>query len=158
MSSYWRSVAHALPGNCSADWAAVTRYYDTIVSGADIQHKGKVKHKLAAALKLALNPSETGNGDNAEIGNSLITPLHDFQNVGVAGSVQLFCDALETAGGDLKPTIGGLQASHAPVATIFEVFVAAVAKLQTHRASTVAPEGQMFASDDTTDADAQSWY
>ena len=101
---YYAQAERSMTRNCSADYSAVTRFVDSVLtdgSAADIM-------TLKTELWTAVNSSPGGQAPtttniteiqaltNPNIASLLLTPLNFYQYYGFARSILPFCDILET--------------------------------------------------------------
>jgi hypothetical protein len=108
MASYYRAVARALPTNCTTDFAAAIKFYDSAVSGNNATLESAVKNGVvSAATDSKTTFAATDALDDASAGEYMLGPWSVFQNGG-PDAVQPFCDYFETAGRQLQPSSAGL--------------------------------------------------
>lgn len=94
MASYYDAAARSIPSNCSADWAAITHYVDTVFESANVSIKAKekaidVKFDLQFALLSGkggdtsgaanLTREEAANISDLDAAQILMVPLNFYQ-------------------------------------------------------------------------------
>ena len=89
MASYYEAAERALPRNCSADWVAVTKYVDDILTGTNTTEQIRVKRALYTArlsrpggnttLVQQLSDSAVAALAPDDMANVLLDPLLGFQ-------------------------------------------------------------------------------
>jgi hypothetical protein len=108
MASYYRAVARGLPSNCSADFAAGIKFFDSAVTGSDATLESSVKNGIiSAANNRPVSIASTDAMDDATVGE-FITPVWGDYQTGGPAAVQAICDAFETDGGKVASSAGGL--------------------------------------------------
>lgn len=94
-SSYWRAAERALPRNCSADWAAATRYSDAALrDGTDDE---------VAALKLRLLKASLSLPGNTTIADELT--LNDVKNLTIEAAGLILLQPIQPNGGEFQVNI-----------------------------------------------------
>jgi hypothetical protein len=89
MASYYEAIERAIPGNCSSDWVAVTKYVDDVLTGSNTTEQIRVRRALYVArmsgpdgnttLVKPLSDSEVLNIPSDNITGALLDPLIPFQ-------------------------------------------------------------------------------
>lgn len=92
MASYWQAARRSLPGNCSNDWVAVTRYVDDILGSGSDSEVYRLKRRLIEAeftgpggdrsrieAENLLSEANIRNTANYYVARYLMDPLGRFQ-------------------------------------------------------------------------------
>ncbi|KAK5945998.1 hypothetical protein PMZ80_000137 [Knufia obscura] len=128
MSSYYAQAERSMTRNCSADFTAVTRYVDSILTNGTEKEIADLKIALYTAISgtpadpvPTINETEAQSLTPSDIGNLLLTPFSFYQYYGFEASVLPFCDILETQNRTTISTTdnGGTAPSIAPASGLF---------------------------------------
>lgn len=109
MSSYYKAAERSLTRNCSADWVAVTKYVDDVLSGSNATASTDIKFALKFAelsgkggnttLAMNLTREEAANISNVNAASILMDPLDFYQvwpNEFCPSSILLLRDFIST--------------------------------------------------------------
>lgn len=104
MWTYYAAAERSMTRNCSADWTAVTKYVDGVLSNGTDSEISDLKYDIYTAVlsgpkgRSPTSVSRTGSDalSGSDVGNSLLLPLSFYQYYGFEASVQPFCDIMET--------------------------------------------------------------
>ncbi|KAL0954073.1 hypothetical protein HGRIS_005223 [Hohenbuehelia grisea] len=138
MASYYMAAERSLTRNCSADWVAVTRYVDGVLTGQNQTLKDQVKLELmrarlsgpggnttAADLLTSIDAAQLSDVNAATI---LMDPLNFYQYYGFAASLLPFCNVLETRNFTATPSNTGIVGISG-VEAAFKEFLTALAEV-----------------------------
>ncbi|EPQ56217.1 peptidase S28 [Gloeophyllum trabeum ATCC 11539] len=137
MASYYEAAERSLTRNCSADWAAVTRYVDETLGGGDESEVVEMKYRLLYAERSGPGGNTTGaqgltmeqaaNMSDVDAASILMDPLSFYQYYGFQASVLPFCNILETQNYTQAPVEGGLATTYG-IEVAFDAFLAGLAE------------------------------
>ena len=104
MWTYYAQAERSMTRNCSADFTAVTRYVDSVLTNGTTSEKNDLRVALYTAVvsgpggktPTSINRSEAEQMDSVTVANNLLIPLSFYQYYGFEASVQPFCDIMET--------------------------------------------------------------
>lgn len=103
MWTYYAQAERSMTRNCSADFTAITRYIDSVLTNGTDSEVTQLKIQLSTAIQASpanrdpeINASEALMLSSADVGNLIQTPLSFYQYYGFERSVLPFCDILET--------------------------------------------------------------
>lgn len=123
MWTYYAQAERSMTRNCSADFTAITRYVDNVLTNGTNEEVSTLKKELLTAIAASLtnttpfvSDQEVDELDNPSVGSLLLTPLNFYQYYGFQRSVAPFCDILETQNRtDISTTDnGGVSKAIAP--------------------------------------------
>ncbi|KAJ8507349.1 hypothetical protein ONZ45_g10275 [Pleurotus djamor] len=134
MSSYYMAAERSLTRNCSADWVAVTKYVDGILTGDNETLKDALKVDLMNARLSGpghfVSGSNTSSAQISDLGAAgvLMDPLRFYQYYGFNATLLPFCNLLETQNFTSAAHEGGLV-SVLGIESAFRAFLVAIAEL-----------------------------
>ncbi|KAJ7577831.1 peptidase S28 [Mycena floridula] len=138
MSSYYKAAERSLTRNCSADWAAVTKYVDGVLGGTNATLKEDVKFRLLQARlsgpggnttgAAGLTKAQADRRSDVSVASILMDPLNFYQYYGFQASLLPFCNLLETKNITMTPVEGGIV-SVSSIEEAFEAFAVAIGEL-----------------------------
>lgn len=148
MWTYYAAAERSMTRNCSADWTAVTKYVDGVLSNGTDSEISDLKYEIYTAVlsgpkgRSPTSVSRTGADalSGSDVGNSLLLPLSFYQYYGFEASVQPFCDIMETMNrtsartldnGGTAPAIAsesGINVSHNITAAL-QAFLVSIAEI-----------------------------
>ncbi|KAL9109972.1 MAG: hypothetical protein Q9227_005495 [Pyrenula ochraceoflavens] len=100
---YYAQAERSMTRNCSADYSAVTRYVDRILTNGSREEISDLKFALQKAIQSApgdtsptVNRTEAEQMTKEDVGWNLLIPLDFYQYYGFDRSVLPFCNIMET--------------------------------------------------------------
>ncbi|CAN8104243.1 unnamed protein product [Discula destructiva] len=103
MWTYYAQAERSMTRNCSADFTAVTRYVDGVLTNGTTNEVTALKRQILTAVEASptelspiISDEDVSGLDNPTVGSLLLTPLNFYQYYGFERSVAPFCDILET--------------------------------------------------------------
>ncbi|KAK0486841.1 peptidase S28 [Armillaria luteobubalina] len=138
MASYYKAAECSLTRNCSADWVAVTRYVDDVLTGDDMALKENVKFRLVKARlsgpkgnttgAAGLTKEQANSRSGVSVASILMDPLNFYQYYGFAASLLPFCNLLETKNFTQAPEEGGVSSVDG-IESAFDAYLIALSEL-----------------------------
>ncbi|KAK0224490.1 peptidase S28 [Armillaria nabsnona] len=138
MASYYKAAERSLTRNCSADWVAVTRYVDDVLTGDNMALKEDVKFRLVRARLSGPRGNTTGAAgltkeqanlrSDVSVASILMDPLNFYQYYGFAASLLPFCNLLETKNFTHAPEEGGISSVDG-IESAFDAYLIALSEL-----------------------------
>lgn len=148
MYVYYVPAEKSMTRNCSADYTAITKWVDSVLSDGTAQQISDLKYDLYKAIQAgpggqttSVNKSDSDSLTNQQVGGMLQTPLSFYQYYGFQDSVLPFCDIMETQnrttartqdnGGIAPPfaTEGGLQMTYNNISLTWSAFLTGIAEI-----------------------------
>ena len=148
MWQYYAQAERSMTRNCSADYTAITRWVDEVLTNGSSEDVMQLKTQLYIAIQSSpgnntpvVNTSDVAALSNEDVGFMLLTPFNFYQYYGFERSVLPFCDIMETFNqtstattdnGGNAPAIAfesGIYASTSNITLTWSSFLTALAQI-----------------------------
>ena len=103
MWQYYAQAERSMTRNCSADYTAITKWVDRVLSNGTAAEITQLKIQLYTAIEASpsdltpiINASVADSLTNTDVGNLLLIPFSNYQSCGFEASILPFCNIFQT--------------------------------------------------------------